>query len=100
MRLHRETSEARVIVVCQGEVMEAFRTTIERLTPHEYADWTRSEDPSERINNGQVFHFSRRDPTTGQLNPYLSHWRSISTSDLSLCDASWRHLRRPVLTNA
>ena len=98
--LHRETSGARVIVVCHGELMEAFRTTIERLTPQEYAAWTGSKDPFERINNGQVFHFSRRDPATGELSPHLSHWRSVSTSDLSLCDPSWRQLRRPVLTNA
>ena len=98
--LHRETSGGRVIVVCHGELMEAFRVTLEHLSPDEYAAWVSSANSLERIRNGHVFHFTRRDPISGTVSPYLSHWRSVYTTDLSLCDPSWRELRRSALSNA
>jgi len=97
--LHREVPEGRVIVVCHGEVMEAARVLLERLTPDEYAAWTDSKDPADRIHNGQVFHYTRRDPVTGAISKHLNWKRSICTSDLSLCDPSWRTVTRPVFDN-
>ena len=98
--LHREADGGRVIIVCHGEVMEAFRVTLERMTHHDYIDWTSSDDPADRINNGQVFHYTRRDPDTGEIGPYLDWRRSVCTSDLTLCDPTWKQVSRPVFDNA
>lgn len=98
--LHREVSDGKVLIVCHGEVMEAFRVVLERMTHYDYAEWTNSDDPRERIHNGQVFHFTRRHPQTGEVSDYPNWWRSISTSDLSLCDPRWREIRRPRFSNA
>jgi broad specificity phosphatase PhoE len=97
--LHRETSDGRVIVVCHGEVMEAFRLVLERMTPYAYADWTSSEDAVDRIHNGQVFHYTRRDPATGELANHYLWRRSVATSDLSLCNLDWQPIVRPVFDN-
>jgi NAD+ kinase len=97
--LARECSGGKVIIVCHGEVMESFRLVLERMTHHQYMEWTSSDNPHDRIHNGQVFHYSRRDPQTGELGPHLDWFRSISTSDLSLCDPNWRKVQRPVYDN-
>jgi len=97
--LHREADGQRAIIVCHGEVMESFRVVLERLTPQQYEEWTNSDNPRHRIHNGQIFHFTRRDPETDEVAPYLNWWRSISPTDLSLCDPSWHLLHRPSFDN-
>jgi len=97
--LHRETSEGKAIIVCHGEVMESFRVVLERLTQQQYQEWTRSPDPHEHIYNGQVFHFTRRSPEDGEITRHLNWWRSISPTDLSLCNPAWRPIQRPSFGN-
>jgi NAD+ kinase len=101
--LHRDADGKRVIVVCHGQLMRAFHVALARLTPQAYAGWLTSTEVADRIHNGQVFHYTRRlDPgatPAGELAPHFTGWRSISATDLSLCDPAWRPLHRPVFDN-
>jgi hypothetical protein len=100
--LHRETDGQRVLVVCHGQLMRAFHFAIARPTPQAYADWLASSRPGDRILNGQVFHYTRRldpDDACAELARHVTSWRSISTTDLSLCDPAWRRLHRPMFSN-
>lgn len=101
--LHRECAGKRVVIVCHGEVMEAFRVELERLSEHAYLEWEESKktDPTQKINNCQIFHYTRRDPSG-------IPWREISTHldwRRSLCpckgvEGSWETIERPRYSNA
>lgn len=97
--LHREMGGKRVIVVCHGEVMESFRVILERMTPQAFKDYSLSKDPADRINNCQVFHYTRRDPRNGTIHLHLNWWRSINTSNPSEGNPDWRPISRPVMDN-
>lgn len=97
--LSREYSGKQVIVVCHGEIMDSFRVVIERMTHQQYIEWKNSDDPFDHTHNGQVFQYSRKDPGTGIVGDHLDWFRSVSTSDLSLCDPSWKKVARPVYNN-
>lgn len=97
--LHRECNDKNVIIVCHGEVMWAFRIRLERLLPEEYLVLDESENPFDRIHNCQVIHYTRRDPVTGRLSPYLDWMRSVCPTDLSLSDSGWRKIIRKKYTN-
>ena len=80
--LHRECDGRSAIVVCHGEVMEAFRIELERMSEHEYLEWDRASDsdPTLKIKNTQVWHYTRRDPASGELAPHLGWRRSCVPS--------------------
>jgi len=73
--LHRECSEAKVIAVVHGEVMWALRTRLERFTHQRYLELDRSKDPNDQIWNCQILHYTRRNPKTGEIGPYLGWFR-------------------------
>lgn len=66
----------RVIVVCHGEVMKAFRMIFAQMEPWEYKEMEFSKDPLKRIHNCQVDHYSRRDPETKKLSDRLE-WLQV-----------------------
>lgn len=92
--LHRECGGKKVIIVCHGEVMWAFRIRLERMTVHQYLEINESEDPRDHIHNCQVIQYTRRDPKTGQLMPYLNWMRSVCPTDLSKSFNHWQQIRR------
>lgn len=70
--LHRECDGKRVVIVCHGEVMEAFRIELERLSQDGYLAWERRKetDDSLKIRNCQIFQYSRRPaPWEDDLQP-------------------------------
>jgi broad specificity phosphatase PhoE len=95
--LHRETEGQRVVIVCHGEVMWAFRLRLERLSLDEFN--ALDADPSERIRNCQVLHYSRLDPAARwePASPYLDWVRAVSPYDSELGD--WRRIERRRLSN-
>ena len=98
-RLHRECADKRVIVVCHGEVIWAFRIRIERLTQARYKELDLSDDPQHRIHNCQVLHYSRRDPENGKLTGHLNWVRSVCPWDQSLSSDVWSPIKRPSWSN-
>lgn len=97
--LHRECSDMNVIIVAHGEVMWALRYMLERMTVDSWVELGRSVEPGVRIDNCQVIHFSRRDPSTGAISPHLDWWRSISPSNM-LNSHDWKLVNRPTFSNA
>jgi NAD+ kinase len=68
--LHRECEGKRVIAVCHGMVMWAFRIRLERWTPAEFLRRTKSR--ADRIHNGQIIQYTRKEPV-----PELPHTDAI-----------------------
>ncbi|MBP6925755.1 MAG: histidine phosphatase family protein [Candidatus Pacebacteria bacterium] len=97
--LHRECSDKNVIIVCHGEIMWAIRTRLERIDQGHYQKLHNSKNPFDRIHNGQVLHYTRRDPFEGTLNTSLSHMRSICPGDESLSSNNWQTIQRDTFSN-
>ncbi len=98
--LHRECSDKRVLVVCHGEVMWGFRVRLERMSQTKFRELDLSTDPRDRIHNCQVLHYTRCNPDSGELLPYLSWVRSVNPFDPTLSSNEWRAIQRQRYTNS
>lgn len=92
--LHRECADKRVLIVCHGEVMWTFRVRLERMSQERYQELDRDRNEKVKLHNCQVLHYSRRDPATGTIAPYLNWMRSVCPWDGSLSDNDWRPIER------
>lgn len=97
--LHRECSEMKVIIVCHGEIMWAFRCRLERMSIWQYLELENNRHPHNKINNGQILHYSRRNPKTGKIEPYLNYMRSVCPWDTSLSSNEWQRIERQKYSN-
>lgn len=88
--MHRECESQRVVVVTHGEFMSAARAALEYLSDE---DWVKGDDdPTWRIENTHIFHYSRRDPRTGVVGKYLNRRRSICP--YKELDSGWVEIQR------
>lgn len=92
---NRELDGKSVVCTCHGEVMESFLVAITRLTPRQFAVW--SDDPAEKINNCQVWHFTRQMQGESVMAPRFTHWRSIDT--ITSHEGEWKAITRPRFSN-
>jgi len=94
--LHRECSDKRVIIVCHGEVMWAFRVRLERMTQKGFSELDVSKNPHDSIHNGQILHYTRRNPIgiKCRLEKHLNWMRSICPTDLALSSNDWKIIVR------
>jgi NAD+ kinase len=97
--MHRECEGKRVIVVCHGEVMWAFRMRLERLSQERWLELDRSQDRRDRMNNGQVIHYSRRNPVTGHIASSLNWSRSIVPCNQDWSRPEWTQITRSAYSN-
>lgn len=79
--LHRECADKRVIIVCHGEVMWAFRVLIERMSQQRFKELHLSQDPIDRLHNCEVLHYSRRNPDTQQLDAHANWMRRVRPAE-------------------
>lgn len=84
--LHREQEGKRVFVVTHGDFMNVARYGIERMTPEEWEDLDNEREY--RIGNCMLLHYSRVNPSTGEVDPKIRWRRYINPLDL---DASPDH---------
>eukprot|EP01012_Entosiphon_sulcatum_P008670 TRINITY_DN14756_c0_g1_i1.p1 TRINITY_DN14756_c0_g1~~TRINITY_DN14756_c0_g1_i1.p1 ORF type:complete len:526 (+),score=98.81 TRINITY_DN14756_c0_g1_i1:589-2166(+) len=98
--LHRECADRKVIAVCHGEVMWAFRARIERMTQIEYRKMEDARLVKDHLHNCQIVHYTRKNPYTGEIAPSFMWMRSICPWDLTRCNAEWQLVNRPVFSNA
>jgi broad specificity phosphatase PhoE len=98
--LHRECSDKRVLIVGHGEVMWTFRIRLERMSQHRYLQKERSDDPLDHIHNCQIIHYTRRDPGTGQLGPFLNWMRSVCPWDSTRSRNQWEAIERPLYSTS
>lgn len=79
--MHREAAGQSVVAVTHGETIEVARFVLERMTPE---DWLRdNRDHSRKVENCQIFHYTRESPETGEVAGQLRWFRSICPWDSS-----------------
>ena len=98
-RLHRKCAEGNAIIVCHGEVMWTLRYLLERMTPAQFKELVESDDPHDRIHNGQILQYSRVNPKTGSVTKSTTHMRSICPWDQSKSRNEWSPILRRRYTN-
>lgn len=92
--LGRRHPGGRALLVCHGEVMWAMRVRMAHLSQRAYRELSMSADPREWVHNGQVMHYTRRDPTSGAVGAEFGWLRSICTSDETRSSSAWQPLSR------
>lgn len=98
--LHRASSDTdSEIVVCHGEVIWAFRVRIERLPQAAFRALHLSENPDDRIYNCQIIHYTRRNPDTGEIIPFIGWMRTVRASDMPIRDMGWKKIVRATFSN-
>lgn len=97
--LHRECGGKKVVIVCHGEVMWAFRVRLERMAQARYRELDLSTNPLNRIHNCQILQYSRIDPSSGDEAPYLGWMRSVCPFDPSLSTNEWEQIVRTRYSN-
>src|SRR5262249_23237848 len=98
--LHRECVDKRVLIVCHGEVMWAFRVRLERMSQHRYQELDYSRDPFDKIHNCQVLHYTRRDPVGGTTAGHLNWVRSVCPGAPTRSGNAWEKSGRVRSSNA
>jgi len=88
----------KIIAVCHGNIMMGFRVRLERMNQSRYQEIVNSTNPKDKLNNGQILHYTRRNPTTGEIAPVPMWLRSICPSDPSI-STNWEEICRPAFTN-
>jgi len=97
--LRRECGNQRVLIVCHGEIMWAFRVRLERLSQIRFHQLQNSEDPKDRIHNSQILHYTRVHPTTGEVFPFFKFFKSVCPSKPQYSTDSWLEFERPTYTS-
>jgi len=97
--LRRECSNKKVIIVCHGEVMWAFRVRIERLSQLSFHRLQSSSDKRDQMHNGTILHYTRIHPTTGEIYPYFRFMRSVCPWKMEYSSPGWMEFERPVYSN-
>ena len=94
--MNRRFANRRVLATCHGELMWAFRFRFERLTQLRYREMAADPQPEDRIHNGQILIYSRRDPASQALHPQFNWVRSVCPWDLARSgEQARRNLPRP-----
>ncbi len=94
----RSWSSARVICVSHGHVMRAFQLQLEGLSHDDFLRLDASEQPEDKIRNGQILWYSRHDPDTQELKRSYVARRSICPWDPK-GDYGWMRFKRKKLTD-
>ncbi|ELR21178.1 phosphoglycerate mutase family domain containing protein [Acanthamoeba castellanii str. Neff] len=89
----------KVVMVCHGNIMRAFRVRIERMSQRKFRENEESTDDRDKIWNCQIIHYTRRDPETGIVAPNFYWVRSICPWDTSLSWNVWQPIHRPTYSN-
>lgn len=97
--LHRECNRKDALLVVHGDIMWGFRYILERPTHAEIMRLEHSDNPHDKIHNAQIIHYTRKNPETGKLSPYLSWMRSICPTDISLSSNAWQEIKRRKFSN-
>jgi NAD+ kinase len=87
------------VVVTHEDVMWAARFVLEGMTQEQWRELLLSADSRDKIHNGQVLHYTRRDPETGRCADRLEWVRSVCPWDPSRADAEWHRIAPPSFSN-
>ena len=98
-KLHRECEGERVIIVSHGEVMWEFRRQLEQMSPERLEELKSSLNPLNWIKNGQILHYTRRNPQRYGIVPHFNWMRSICPNKLEWSRPEWVEIVRQTFTN-
>lgn len=97
--LYRDLSNKRGIVVSHGNMMWPIRIIMEDLLPDDYLALKKKKDPRDKINNCQIFQYSRINPDTNEIAEKFSWMRSVCPWKLDPELNAWRPIARKRYTN-
>jgi broad specificity phosphatase PhoE len=97
--LRREFSDSQVVLACHGEVMWVARMMLEKLPLSVFEDLSDSQHPHDKIQNCQIFHYTRRNPVTRELSRHADWMRSVCPWDTSLSSNVWKKIIRRKFSN-
>lgn len=97
--IHRECNEKRVIIVCHGEVMRAFRVLLERMPQQRFKELYLSKAKEDGVFNCEVLHYTRRDPETGAVAEHANWLRRTRATESPIWDTGWEKIERPRYSN-
>ncbi|GAM17271.1 hypothetical protein SAMD00019534_004460 [Acytostelium subglobosum LB1] len=97
--LRRECANKRVVIVCHGEIMWAFRVRLERLSSIRFHQLQASNDPRDQIHNTSILWYTRVHPKTGEIYPYFRFLRSVCPWRPQYSAPGWLEFDRPIYTN-
>eukprot|EP00919_Chromeraceae_sp_WS-2016_P074129 GHVR01175376.1.p1 GENE.GHVR01175376.1~~GHVR01175376.1.p1 ORF type:complete len:542 (-),score=50.72 GHVR01175376.1:83-1708(-) len=89
----------KVLLVCHGGVIKAFRALIERVRQSEEEAFVTEKTAVHKIHNGQIIWFSRRDPNSNYICSKYNWIKSICPWNLKKSLNLWVEMRRPVYSN-
>ncbi len=98
--MHRECSGGNSLMVCHGETMWCNRVRLERIPTERFNELDRSKNPFDRIHNCQIIHYTRKNPRTRAIAPYLNWVRFICPWNLGLSSHRWLEITRERHTSA
>lgn len=97
--LEREYSDKRVILVCHGEVMRAFRVILERMSQQRFKEIYSSKTKEDGVYNCEIFHYTRRNPETGELADRINWLRRVRPNETPIWETGWQKIERQKYSN-
>lgn len=100
--LARECSDKRVIIVCHGEVMWAFRIRLEQMSQIRFKELylaNRLRQDEVRIKNCQILHYMRRYPASASLSRHYEHFQAIRPAEEQVIEFPVASIKRPRYSN-
>jgi len=90
--LGKDYSDSSAILVCHEEVVWSFRILLERIRQSDFAvKFNNKPEPEDKMVNCQIFHYSRRNPKTGVIFPYINWVRTVDPVNATF-ETSWREI--------
>jgi len=97
--LYRDVPNKRAIVVTHGNIMWPIRIIMENMIPDDYLSLKAQKDPQDKINNCQIFQYSRIDPKTREVTERFNWMRSVCPWKLDPKINAWRPIIHKKYTN-
>jgi NAD+ kinase len=90
--LYRDLPNKRGIVVSHGNVMWPIRILMEGWLPEQFQAIRDLHDPKDKINNCQIFQYSRIHPKSGEVTERFEWMRSVCPWDSNVSGNEWRRV--------
>ncbi len=97
--LYRDVPDKRGIVVSHGNMMWPIRIIMEGLLPDDYLALKKAHDPKDKINNCQIFQYTRIDPFTGEITEKFNWMRSVCPWNPDPTIDAWRPIQHKKFSN-